>query len=158
MPKSKPRDSKRQAVYDSEYAALHDHVSNTNFETIPRVREFVEKILRSQWYKAYKVMPTVVGGWERHPYRYCEIRDGRGRRRPCATTGVMKLPRAGRYKHVVLHELAHHMQTERRPWHGKQFRRIYLDLVRRWMGHDAWELLRAEYKKRNVRYVVARRP
>ena len=50
------------------------------------------------------------------------------------------------------------MQIEE-PWHGRQFCAIYLDLVKRWMGPDAWARLKTEFRKRNVKYrAIVRAP
>ena len=58
-------------------------------------------------------------------------------------------------KQLILHEIAHHVQTED-PNHGRQFVRVHLALVRRWMGADVHWLLKEAYKNKRVKYCSRR--
>lgn len=149
------RDSKRSAVYASEWNSLEQHPTNKRIRDIADVIVFVNKITQSKWYKNYKIKG------KEHPWYYrktkprIDVGDGRGRRRAHGGGTTIKLPRWTRRTYVILHELAHTMQFEQ-PWHGRQFAAIYLDLVKRWMGQDAWEKLRDEFRKHKVRYSARR--
>jgi len=59
------------------------------------------------------------------------VTDGRGRCRPCGSILRIRLPRASRLPHMVLHECAHGMATDR---HGPQFVARYMELLVRHLG------------------------
>lgn len=149
------RDSKRSAVYASEWNALEQHLSNRRIREIADVVAFVNEITQSKWYKNYKIMGKEHSSFCRRTKPHIDVGDGRGRRRACGGGTTIKLPKWCRKTYVILHELAHTMQFEQ-PWHGRQFAAIYLDLVRRWMGRNAWEKLRDEFRKHKVWYSARR--
>lgn len=169
------RDSQRQKVYDSEYA-FRDAGHSRKFKDITDAQKYIDRIERSSWFA--KTFPTVKrhvkvtykGGsrWANGGYGKISLpRAGWY----WAGNDV-----------VVLHELAHnltpgvmelgmctgmgdkkcgwhtepgtHMVTGRPAAHGPEFTRIFLDLVRRFMGKDAYEALRGEYRKRRVKVGV----
>lgn len=124
----KPRDSQRARLYRAERGRLGEpsvHAPPTM--TMTEIRRWVGRLTRSSWWR------------RRFPgCRYIAVRDGRGRRsaagQNCGHFGVIKLPRWARNPLVVLHEVAHAVQPRRTAAHGPEFARIYLDLVRRWIG------------------------
>ena len=107
--------------------------------------------------RAKGVIPIVGDAPDRPGGRVVFVHDGRGRVKACAVGRIIKLPLWARSERVILHELAHVIQTER-PGHGRQFCRIFLDIVRRWHSdRDAWRTLRASFRAHRVRYTRRRK-
>ena len=170
MPRA--RDSQRQKVYDAEHA-LRDKLKLRKFKDLKDAQEYVNRILSSSWYA--KMFP---GGRKNVTLRY-----SRGSSWATATSfGVINMPKTGWYwagnNFVVLHELAHTLTPaaveanmcagspkcgmHSEPWyhiktpaaHGPEFTRIYLDLIRRWMGKDAYEAMKTQYRTRRVKVAI----
>lgn len=141
------RDSQRSKVYRAECIALADR--SERLETVPEMQQYVDKILRSRWFK---------GKWD---YLAIQVKDGRGRSRACGGyygfgTGYIKMPKWSRTRYVVLHEMAHVITgMEHRSEgtiHGRRFMRVYLALVGRWMGKAAAADLRSRCKEHRVKW------
>ncbi len=162
------RDFQRQRVYDAE--KIHSHykhpvqewTSNANgsftktndkftdgtpIMSTHEVREFVEKIMRSRWWKS------------RMPYvHHLHLKDGRGTRwargYSIGSSLVLNLPRWARYPLIILHEMAHGMLPGKRiSPHGRRFCANFLDLIKRWMGREAWFEMKDCYKTQRVKYI-----
>ena len=90
-----------------------------------------------------------------------EIHDGRGRFLPGGWHEGITIPKHGRFTWVIVHELAHTVcQREHGTLvagHGWQFCAIYLRLVLLTMGREAYDALRASFKKHRVRYSEPRK-
>lgn len=159
------RDSQRSKLYAAERAAWKRYGATDNFGSTYEVQEWVNMITRSRFWKSYVVphfqdadhpdtLPSLTG-WQRWTlasrYRMIQVRDGRARRSACGSRlGYIKMPRWSRTKWIVLHEIAHVVQTEW-PAHGRQFARIYLDLVRRFIAPEAAQELKRAYIEKHVR-------
>jgi putative metallohydrolase (TIGR04338 family) len=111
-------------------------------------KNFVEKIMRSRWWKSR--MPNV---------RHLKLKDGRGTR--YARGGrygfrgiVLNIPRWARHPLVILHEMAHTMTPPNHitPSHGPTFCANNLDLIKRWINKDAWLEMKALYKSHKVKF------
>lgn len=161
------RDSQRSKLYAAERLAWGDdpYIGDPGHgQTVPlqAVQDWVDMITRSRFWKTYKV--PIFEGHGLHGYwpqikRYPKIlvRDGRGRRNACGSQeGYIKLPLWARTYWVTLHEIAHVIQTER-PAHGRQFARIYLDLVRRFIGPEAARELKRAYVQKHVKSTKKRK-
>ena len=80
---------------------------------------------------AGNVLRSMGWDWVEFP----RFKDGRGRRRAGATSSWVALPRWSRMEWVVVHELAHTVDTQmrvsgrRRPWHGPVFVRLYVEMM-----------------------------
>lgn len=96
---------------------------------------------------------------------YCKERahvaicDGRGKRRAHANCWAITLPRWARRRLWVLHEAAHvvtHRIAMRRQkpiqGHGREFARLYIKLVRHFIGRTEASLLKQSFKENRVRY------
>ncbi len=142
------RDSQRSRVYNSEH---HHSLYQNNYSekmTIDEVREFIEKIMRSRWWKVR--MPDDT---------YLNLKDGRRTR--WARGGKhgseirINLPRWARHPIVILHEMAHTITPMDRcvaASHGRQFCSNYLALIKRWMGREAWLEMKGLFKNKRVKY------
>ena len=142
----KPRDSQRSKVYRAETRAWQRiNGQNTEFDTIVEVREWVDRIIASCWRK--KLYPHITR---------VMVGDGRGRQHAAGNPWRRKIwmPRWSRSKLVILHELCHVFIPPHLPWHGCDFARAELEAVRRWIGPKAKRILREEFKRERVRYVV----
>lgn len=53
---------------------------------------------------------------------------------------------------VILHEIAHQGIDDDKAPHGREFAKLFLGLVKRFLGPDAARALRAEYAANRVRY------
>jgi putative metallohydrolase (TIGR04338 family) len=130
--------------------------TNQGDMTLDEIRAWLTKIFASAWFKKHYPKAKV---WE--------LKDGRGRRmagghgtrihNECSLT----LPRWARSRAVVLHELAHGLVDLHAPVdhaaHGWEFCEIFLDLVRHFLGRQAYEDLRSAFKEHRVRYTAPRK-
>lgn len=111
------RDSQRQAVYRWEQAVMDIYRENNPTLTFAQCRDLVWRVWGE--YRPGEQAPIV--------------KDGRGRRSACGGRRSIKLPIHARCKVVVLHEIAHSLQTEQ-PWHGGQFTRLVSELWEHYAG------------------------
>ena len=150
------RDFQRQRVYNSE--DLMDVGHGKRLETVPEMQTWVDKIVRSKWFR------------NRWPYlTYIQVKDGRGRRRATGyakgsrqhyetfgitTEGILKMPRWSRSELFILHEITHviidHVHKRKVPAHGREFCNLYLSLVKRFMGKVAHHDLKICFKEVGV--------
>lgn len=136
------RDSQRSREYDAERQAFTsaDGFSGPPlFKTAAECQSFVDDVCRTEG-----IEPIMV-------------KDGRGRVNAGAyfASRTITLPRWARSRHVILHEIAHHMNRDLNPAplapHGPEFARTYLDLVRRILGSDEALSLLACFKIHRVK-------
>lgn len=146
------RDMMRLKVYRASWA-LANAEWNTRLETVSEAQAWVDTIVGSRWYHSYRVVSKRGGPVRSHHRTDVVLSDGRGRRSACHYIGTAEiaLPRSTRDRLTILHELAHLMVPER-PAHGRTFVQVHLDLVRRWIGHDAWRDLREAYQQQRVKW------
>lgn len=150
------RDTQRARLYVAERRAfLPNGVTRASdmpreFEDTKHIDEYVESIRTSKWLATH---------YPRAAMSVIKVVGGNG----CnADADRIMLARWGHVKWVVLHELAHaitdrHHRYERLPGHGREFARIYLALVRRWMGVAEYEKLRASFKMYKVKYSLKKK-
>lgn len=149
------RDAQRERVYRAERC--------TGFQgdlSMPEMREL----------QAY-VMKVFLSKWQKKKYgcRMPTVKDGRRHKHAEGGAQHLVLPRWARSPIVTLHECAHaiHCQLEERrrarragstepfkyqAWHGREYCAIFLDLVRHFMGREAHDRLRCEFKAQKVKY------
>lgn len=154
------RDSQRGKLYKAERLVERGR----EFGTVEAVEAYLTRCFAQKWFR--KHYPEV---------RYFRVHDGR-RRTKAGGSGHLTisggrcelwLPRWSRFERVVLHELAHgmtdiHEEHERvsGAWwapHGWQYAKIFLDLVRHFMGAAAGESLRTSFRAHRVRYYPPRK-
>lgn len=140
---SRPRDTQRARLYRAEKPSGGLH-PRPEFDRAREVQAWVNRITRSRWWRGR--FPRC--GW-------INVKDGRGRRVACGTRywnhGEVRLPRWSRSRLVILHEVAHCVQPRGTASHGPEFARLYLDLVRRWIGPEEAARLREGMRRERVR-------
>lgn len=144
----KPRDFQRSWVYRAERAAF-GWPKDDYFDTIEDVQAYVDRIVRSRWWKSLT------------PVRQVHVKGGQGAsglRR--GQIGTLKISEDLRYKWVVWHELAHIVTPPNTlhniPAHGWEFCRTYLKIVDRWGYEGAGKVLRNSFKENRVKWVKTR--
>ena len=140
------RDTQRGRVYKAERCSLSGDM------TLHECAEFAQFVCKKAKRDLYKLFPdlkiTTAG-------RKVKVKDGRRRRRPCfdPSEHSIKLPRWGRSKQVVCHEVAHAYQYHlfgHTAWHGREFAGIYLILVKHGIGEEESRALRRRFCDHNV--------
>lgn len=164
MKMKRPRDSQRAKVYRAEQEAFGslplDHKARRTYRDMDELRARIDAIWQS----------STVGKMITHKSSQARpraVKDGRGMRAGRATAGSYELTFTvdARKEWIVMHEMAHTVhqnaisgyETAQQAWHGHEFCAIYLKLVRRFIGKDAHDALRACFKKYRVRYTPPRK-
>ncbi len=164
------RDSQRSKLYAAERLAWgrcgDPYIGNPKHgHTVPLkdVQDWVDMITRSRFWKTYKVPRIEARGrgsyylTQINRYPKILVKDGRARRNAYGSpTGYINLPLWARTYWVTLHEIAHVIQTEH-PAHGRQYARIYLDLVRRFIDPEAAKKLKTAYIEKGVKSTKKRK-
>lgn len=144
-------DPQRELVYEAESAFEFCGEDRDEQMSLEEIHAFVEHVITRPWFrKRFWLRDLKV-----------VIRDGRGSciawarydRKP--QTAYLSFPRKMRSKYVVLHEIAHVAAPGSEAPHGPSFCATYLELVRRFMGREAWEDLREMFK---ISEIKCRRP
>lgn len=153
---SAPRDSQRSKLYVAE-RVLDDFISVRWGEgSVAEVQVWVDKLLGSAWWK--RRYPGLPAG-------SIEITSGAGYRNAVAHYSwhgrSISLPLWARKDWVVCHELAHHATglvygDDAIPAHGREFARVYVDLVSHVMGKAAGDALKASFRASKVKYTKKR--
>jgi len=146
------RDSQRQKVYDAERQARDSlYYDNTVWSDVKDIQIYVDKLLKSAWYQTRSELPCIL------------VQEARANKR-CATahlqsmsTGVITLPIWAYNELTVLHEIVHCILQRSDHFrefagHGREFTKMYLQLVKRQMRNDVYETLLFFFKKEKVRY------
>lgn len=141
------RDSQRKRLYDAERATT---MWNVGFVSdIHLLREYVKKITASKWFAKH------------YPYYHnigIEVKDGRCCRFARGSTrGYIIMPRWSRFQLVILHEIAHVVTHCSVAFHGREFAKVFLNLVKHFMGTAAYVELKASFKKHRVKYSAPRK-
>lgn len=154
MASGRARDNQRQRVYNAD---LH---GGQRMETVGEIQEYVDRITRSRWWKS-QLKKNASMHRRFSNGKTIKVKDGRGRSSACGDswTCSISMPRWSRTEGVILHEVAHVLTDyiygrEGVAAHGPEFAKTYAALVKRWMGREAWEKLKANYKKHKVKYRV----
>ena len=116
--------------------------------SLDECRNYVGRINRSRWFKSR------YNGRGRPPgYKIkVEHQPGTSWARGSYGKGWINLPAWARQELVILHELAHAMlMSGRIAPHGCTFCRLYLDLIKRWMGQEAWAEMKICFKNGGVK-------
>ncbi len=137
------RDQQRSRVYKAERVLCY---YDRKFETIHETRTYVKKLTTSAWFNRRRLDREEV-----------QVADGRGTRKAFAYGNhTINLPRWARREKMILHELAHILLSSNlslEAAHGREFCRAMLALVKHQMGIDAYNELKAAYKKHRVKYI-----
>ena len=165
------RDVQRKRVYDAEREFRTWHGEGAPLPTVADVERFVRRVFSAK---------RVLRRWPFLQDHAIEVHCGAGCRNALAFDDQMiKIPLWARTEFTVLHELAHIIHKrgakvsvtrqygirppsldEDRAWyqgHGYQFCRIFLDLVKLYMGGDMERALKRRFKMYRVRYKAPRK-
>lgn len=136
------RDTQRKRLYDAERTILAwGRCKGDPLSTVEECQAFVDKVMASRW---------VATRWRRK----VTVRPGHGHTRATGspTSGIIQLPTWSRFPLVILHELAHVLNTTSSyAPHGPEFAGLYAALVERHIGVAAATELRAAFKTHRVR-------
>jgi putative metallohydrolase (TIGR04338 family) len=161
-----PGDRQKQKVYDAERMVFSWDDDGDLDGSVEAAEAFANKVAKSAWVK--KNAGSTWTGWYYGPRRSGEVRAFhisrdyggtnwsmvrhtyvrvRGRHLPVIylTKSAMKR------RWVILHEIAHWLSPEHEG-HGPGFARMYLGLVRRFLGPDEARKLKAAFKEKKVRH------
>ena len=141
------RDMQKSKVYHAEFACRKRFPNEKTFESIEEAQKFVDKVLASATYD------KLCERFDCYRRRTIKVVAGRNSDRDSARyypDGTIKLPPWALNKCVVLHELAHSVSP--RFEHNWPFCEIFLALIGRFMGAADRDMLKAEYKKRKVKF------
>ena len=158
------RDTQRSRVYAAERSAWRWlDTPSSELLTIEQCQALVDKVLASKWLASQDDMKMQVSLVRRlggvvvfaGTGNNATVEDRWGTsygwyHRKMDTPSI-SLNRQGRQKSIVLHELAHILQPSGSAGHGWQFCSIYLRLVRHFIGNEAHDRLKAEFKACKVR-------
>lgn len=114
----------------------------TKFETFQEAERYFEKVLNAAWFKRRFNDPDVT------------LKEGRGRGSAFwhNSRNIRLSTKNHMCERILLHELTHALVPLPHAGHGRLFCAIYLDLVRHFMGDDAYDALLAGYRQQNVKY------
>ncbi len=148
-----PRDSQRQKVYDAERTTpMWDEAK---FETLGELEVWLKGIMARAWFK--RRWPT---------FRELRVMDGRGRRHACGEgsgisshpiVGYIKMPLWARTRIVALHELAHCLIVGNVAPHGREYCKVYAELVQFGMGKDDSDALKKAFRAHRAKYSTPRK-
>lgn len=130
-----------EAVYRAE--TVLDPVTR-QFRTMRELGAYVDQLVESDWF--IEQFPWVTYGPEVY------ARSSSARFSQCWDDGVLGIVNNPRHRTVgvVLHELAHYVQSDPAAEHGPMFRGAMLLLVRQEMGFHAWVELVEAYRQENL--------
>lgn len=150
MERARPvRDYQRKKIYATQF-----NVDNRRLDTVTEIQHWIDRVIQSSWWR------------ERYPaIRKIHVHDGRRHRRATAYMTyqsygpTISMPRVHRDLYTVTHEIAHiatraaaiQSQAQVAP-HGRDYARVWLDLVHRFVSDAAARELRDSFKKNRVRY------
>jgi putative metallohydrolase (TIGR04338 family) len=140
----KKRDTQRNKLYRWEKTFQR---ATHKFDNLDEIQEYVDSITRTRWWKA------------RSNWKHVEVKGPRGpqtRALSFRNRGMISLPeRWGKWaytKGVILHELAHLLVPGNVASHGKEYAKMYLHIVWRFLGKDAYRYLKWNFDLGGVKY------
>lgn len=151
-------DVQKGRVYQAEREAFlgaFDGVTNRtiaiDLPELSDVRAYVKKICADRWFRRHFLFAAIGGG--------IQVTDGRGHWKAVASAGAMSISvaRNGRARWVVLHEVAHCLTPRGCQAHGPEYVKIYLQLVRHFLGREAWRALYTACRAHKVKMQVRKR-
>lgn len=138
------RDSQKSRLYVAERLALMSSPNNIRHETVPEIRKFLAKVVKTKWYQ------------KRFPKKDLVIKDGRRTRSALCTSYVwcmdLNFPRWSRSTYIILHEFAHGLVSNGKAAHGPEFCGVFLELVRKFMSKEDALRLEETFKEKKVLY------
>lgn len=147
---SRPRDNQRSRMYASEWECFG--WPKMEFKDMAELEEYLWSVLENRYVqKKYPIAREIVSGTQK-----LKIANGAGFRRAITRWEgnhiLVAFPRKMRCKWVVVHEIAHVLAPQDASWHGREFARVYLHLVRIFFGQEIQNKLKAAMKKHKCKY------
>jgi hypothetical protein len=138
------RDSQKTKLYRAEREAFRESPGR-DVRTPARYEARLRAITTSKWMRSnFKCCPLEV------PVEYSDTMMGANASAWRIRTGTYSMT-----EWVLIHELAHVIHQRMVRWdtagHGRQYAELYLKLVRRFMGADAYKRLRTSFRKHKVK-------
>ena len=159
------RDSERTKTYRAEWDFYSTNGYGREFENIAEVQKYINKVTKSKtyrklWQEAYESRKNKDFG---AIFRGTQVSVSAKQRNGAGNAGLAYVEenrivldtKTGMNEYTVLHELAHCVGH---PHHGRSFRRTIMKLTSRFMGTDAANALKVEFKERKLPYGDARKP
>lgn len=166
---ARERDNQRQKVYDAEQRATGWHYAPAStLMTIEQCQAFVDRVLATKWLANQEDMRMqlslirrkggviVFAGSGTNASIDDRIGTSYGWAVKTTDRPSISMARQSRQKMVLLHELSHLLQPSGSAAHGWQFCSIELRLVRHFLGKEAYDKLKAEFKAGRVRFTKPR--
>ena len=159
------RDTERTKTYRAEWEFYIENGYGREFETIAEVQKYVNKVTKSKtyrrlWQEAYESRKDKDFG---AIFRGTQVSVAPKQRNGAGKAGIAYVEnnhivldtKTGMNEYTVLHELAHCVGH---PHHGRSFRQTLVKLTSRFMGTEAANALKVEFKQRKLPYGEARKP
>ena len=140
-------DSRRARVYVAERELCQRGFRGVEFPDTYAIRVYVLQVTSSRWWHTRYPNSLVVD--------VCPVEYGCPRTLIDESSSIARifLPRSSYYQLILLHELTH-IVVDLDPPHGSMFCRTYLELVRRFMGDEAWRNLRELFILHRVKFIL----
>lgn len=147
---TRPRDSQRSRLYASEWECFG--WPKMEFKDMQELEDYLWGVLENRYVqKKYQTARDIVSGTQK--FKIC---NGAGHRRAVThfegDTIRVSFPRKMRCKWVVVHEIAHVVAPRDKAFHGREYARVYLHLVRIFFGAETQNKLKAAMKKHKCKY------
>lgn len=149
----RPRDVQRSKMYASEWEVFG--WAEEEFEDMEQLKDYLYDILENRHVQnKYPMARAIMSGTQK-----LKVSAGQGHRRAITKWEDnfirVSFPRKMRCKWVVVHELAHVLAPQDSAFHGREFARVYLYLVKLFFGQETQNKLKAAMKKHKCKYSKA---
>lgn len=146
------RDTQRRKLYRAEQSIAWGSLPGGGADqlTLAEIEELANSILTGRWFKSRYAVAA------HYPSLTMKVKDGRRSSHARATAQWISMPRHTRSRWITLHELAHVIARRQYPYqetagHGREYARIYLALVTRYISKEAGKALREAFAAHKVR-------
>ena len=144
------RDSQRSRLYNADDALIPWSEPLPEMEDLERYTKWVFGLKRLR-----NALPGCLS------WKTPDLRDGRRRNTAAATAWTVWMPRHSRKSYILLHELAHVLTRRTYGYevagHGWEYCSVFLKLVLYAMGREAYNALKASFKRYRVKFKAPRK-
>ena len=160
------RDSERLKTYRAEWALSETYGYGIKFKSIEEVQKYVNKVTKSKtytalWLEAYELrkgkdIGAILRGTNvQVSSKVARNGEGNAGFAYIEENRIVLDTHTGMNEYTVLHELAHCVGYRH---HGRSFRKTIMKLTSRFMGKEAADALKFEFKQRKLSFGEARKP